>query len=57
MSEEEVRVVELGEDSLHLLWDIAYELERLRTSLTRVELALWFLAASAAAGVVLLWLR
>jgi len=57
VSEEEVRVVELGEDSLHLLWDIAYELERLRTSLTRVELALWFLAASAAAGVVLLWLR
>jgi hypothetical protein len=57
VSEEEVRVVELGEESLHLIWDIAYELERLRVSLARVELALWVLAASAAAGVVLLWLR
>jgi hypothetical protein len=57
VSEEEVRVVELGEDSLHLLWGIAYELERLRASLTRVELALWFLAAALAAGVALLWLR
>ena len=56
MSEEEV-IVELGEDSLHLLWDIAYELERVRVALARVELALWVLTASLAAGVAALWLR
>ena len=54
---EEVGVVELGEESLRMLWDIAYELEGVRASLARVELALWALAVSIAAGVALLWLR